>query len=475
MSEQAPRIFGDYELLASIGQGGMGEIFLGRSTRKRDANALVALKILPPKMSKNHAAVAMFMDEASIMAKIQHPNVLEVFEFGKELGCYYLVMEYLKGQSMATLLYEAKKKNRNFHKDEVVAFGLGAARGLSGAHLACGIDGARLGVVHRDVTPQNIFVTYDGCIKVIDFGIARATDRLTVTSTGVFKGKAAYMSPEQINVEDIDARTDVFALGVCLWEMMAGERLFFRESQMECMEAVQTLKIESPTGRTGQVDHALDQIIFQTLARDIDQRTASANDLESALEAYFPAVTPASEEALISGFMSELFEELPGEENRILGRISEQDNAGTGRLKSISGMAPDTVNDRLLTFSGRVEAAVEAEESDQEGSGTLPANGSDSSLLNPRAESVSASVEILSAQLAPLSERQAQERRASGAVFDSFAKEEVSPAARKFKLSPLKLCLLLAVVFLVVLTALFVNGQSDKGVDARSIPESSSS
>jgi len=471
LSEEGPRVFGSYELLTSIGQGGMGEIFLGRRSDDKDTTPLVALKVLPPKMSQNHAAVAMFMDEASIMAQIEHPNVLQVFEFGKELGCYFLVMEYLQGQSLATVLFEARKRDRRLSYEEVVAMGVGAARGLSGAHGAKGKDGVALEVIHRDVTPQNIFITYEGCPKLIDFGIAHASERLTVTSTGVFKGKAAYMSPEQIDMDDVDARTDVFALGVCLWEMVAGERLFFRESQMESMEAVHASPIGSPTNLAGKPDEDLDKIILRALERDLSRRTASASELQKELAAYLSSKTSTQEDKIVTELMSELFEEYSSQERKLLHEISTVEETDTFRLKSISGMAPVANNSRAVSFSGRVEAAETNEwKTDLTGVDSLePEIEHQATARRTRPKTVRESVEALSSELAPLEERQAQERRASGEVISVDPNFEQHNNFGRRKDAQFKWWLAAATIILAIALGFQARKQSSEKIEAKSI------
>jgi len=181
--------FGKYEVVAPIGQGGMGEVVLARP--HGGEGPLVALKVLDEDASAKDSMVAMFMDEASIMSQIQHPNVLRVFDFGRDHGRYYIAMEYLQGQPIAKLLVASHERHGQLDRGVLAIVGARAARGLHAAHVAVGADGVSLGVVHRDVSPENIFVGYDGVTKVIDFGIARANQRFTRTTAGVFKGKAA--------------------------------------------------------------------------------------------------------------------------------------------------------------------------------------------------------------------------------------------------------------------------------------------
>ncbi len=293
--------FGRYEVVAPIGKGGMGEVVLARSS----SGDLVALKILDEDSSQKDSLVAMFMDEASIMAQVRHQNVLRVFDFGRDHGRYYIAMEYLQGQPMSKIQVAAHDRWGQLERGVLAMVGARAARGLHAAHVAVGGDGVPLGVVHRDVSPENLFVTYEGVTKVIDFGIARANHRLTRTTAGVFKGKAAYMSPEQIHSRPIDGKSDVFALGVCLWEMASGRRLFQRHDQFETMRAVVEAPLRPPTGGA---DRRLDQIVLSCLERSAERRPR-AGEVASELIAYAQNRSPPADDALVAEMMHALYAE----------------------------------------------------------------------------------------------------------------------------------------------------------------------
>lgn len=277
--------FGRYEVVASIGRGGMGEIYLARRQDKRSAG-LVALKVLVAEGENDDDLVAMFMDEAKIMAQIHHPNVLEVLDFGREQNRYYLAMEYLAGRPLVRVMIDAYAREQGVELPVIAWIGADAARGLDAAHSAVGATGQALQVVHRDVSPQNVFVTYTGSSKVIDFGVARAVERLAQTTAGQLKGKAAYMSPEQVQGMMVDRRSDVFSLGTCLWEVSAGRRLFKRENEWDTMSAVVSGPIVPPSKVRGQGDAELDQIILRALERSPDKRFQTAGELASRLEAF---------------------------------------------------------------------------------------------------------------------------------------------------------------------------------------------
>jgi serine/threonine protein kinase len=329
---------GDYRVVASIGRGGMGEIYLAR--RVDQGGELVALKVLGLQESGDDAALDMFMDEAAILAQIDHPNVLRVIDFGKAHGRYFLATEYLEGRPLVRVMIEAYGREKGLDYATIAAIGADASYGLYAAHTTRAADGRPLQIVHRDVSPQNIFVTYNGTAKVIDFGVARAAERMSRTAVGLVKGKAAYMSPEQAEGRDVDARSDVFSLGICLWEMTAGKRLFKREKDYDTLLAVQLADIDPPTKVRGIPDPDFDRIILGALDRDRDKRTPSARHLALQLIEY--ASTKGGKER--AGRMIDLMQRLFGEAAKkeydliraIEARAATQEEAD--RLKELSGI-----------------------------------------------------------------------------------------------------------------------------------------
>ena len=305
--------FGRYEVVAPIGAGAMGEVVLARP---KDDGPLVALKVMDEAKSSKDSLVAMFMDEASIVAQVQHQNVLRVIDFGRDHGRYYIAMEYLQGQPMTKILIASNTKLGGLDRGVLALVGARAARGLFAAHVAVGADGVSLGVVHRDVSPENLFVTYEGITKVIDFGIARANQRFTRTVAGVFKGKAAYMSPEQIHERPLDGKSDVFALGTCLWEMASGQRLFLRADQFETMRAVAEAEIDPPTGGA---DPRLDEIILACLEREPRNRP-NAGEVSSELIAYAQSRYPGATDSLVAELIGHLFAKERAEARALLSR-----------------------------------------------------------------------------------------------------------------------------------------------------------
>jgi serine/threonine protein kinase len=216
---------GRYELIHRLGQGGMAAVFLGRATGRAGFEKLVAVKVIHPHLAAEPDFVEMFLDEARIAARLHHPHVVEILDLDEDEDASFMVMEYVEGETLASLLRQLRKQGERL---PLVA---DACEGLAAAHDLTDADGRPMHLVHRDVSPHNLLVSMDGRVKVVDFGIAKATGRRSSTRTGQLRGKLAYMSPEQASSGAIDHRTDLFALGAVLWELLVNERLFTAVSE----------------------------------------------------------------------------------------------------------------------------------------------------------------------------------------------------------------------------------------------------
>ncbi|MBI2377618.1 MAG: serine/threonine protein kinase [Deltaproteobacteria bacterium] len=354
---QDRKSYGPYEVVASIGRGGMGEIYLARRTDTGRDVRFVALKVLSDEVEGDDEIIAMFIDEASIMAQIDHPNVLRVFDFGVEGSSHYLSMEYLAGRPLVRVMIDAYAGGRGLSYAAVAAIGIGAARGLDAAHRARTKAGAPLDVIHRDISPQNLFITYDGTAKVIDFGVARASERMAKTVAGQLKGKAAYMSPEQVTGKEIDQRTDIFSLGACLWEMAAGRRLFRRQTDFDTMVAVTEGAIVSPTGLRGDLDRDLDFVVLGALARDREKRTQNAADLERNLTAYAERRRYPTDGSALAQLMGALYGKESRAEAGLIAGFRERfaTEAEVEALRALSGISPRPVHAELTIMGAGLE------------------------------------------------------------------------------------------------------------------------
>ena len=316
------RRFGKYTLVAKLATGGMAEIFLARLHGDGGFEKLVCIKRILPHLATDPQFVAMFLDEARVAARISHPNVCQVFELGEWEGQYYIAMEYLKGVPLS--LFRRKDYYPMLPDPRLVAgFGVQACEGLHHAHQLKRSDGELLGVVHRDISPQNLFATTDGIIKVLDFGIAKVQDASARTSTGAVKGTYAYMAPEQLRNDQLDRRVDVWAMGAVLWETLAQRHLFKRDTEFLTFEAITTLPIPDICEVRPDVPPLLGDTISRALSRSRDDRFASARALGEALAQAVAPLGGAAGGAAISDEVQRSFEATLAEQRMLL-RIARE-------------------------------------------------------------------------------------------------------------------------------------------------------
>ncbi len=286
--------FGKYRLIAVLGQGGMADVFLAvlAGPEGLGFSKLVVIKRLRSNLASDPEFVAMLVDEARIAARLNHPNVVQTYEVGVIQNEYYIAMEYLDGQPLNRVIQRLRNQSgQRSALDIPLAFRLGIVRdmlaGIHHAHQLADFDGSPLGLVHRDVTPQNVFVTYEGQVKVVDFGIAKARGRATETAQGILKGKIAYMAPEQAGAQDTDRRADVFAAGVVLWELLTGERLWKGLDDVAIIQKLMLDKIpSSPRAVRADVPKALDAMVKKALSRKKSDRYATAQEFQVEIERF---------------------------------------------------------------------------------------------------------------------------------------------------------------------------------------------
>jgi len=267
-----------------IGIGGMASVHLARMDGPGGFQKWVAIKRIHPHLVEDETFVNMFLDEARVAARISHPNVATVFELGKHEDTYWIAMEYLHGEPLREVMRRTEELGQPMPPEIACRVIADAAEGLHSAHELLGKNGEKLGLVHRDVTPHNLFVTYDGNTKVVDFGIAKFTSRMANTRAGTLKGKLAYMSPEQVAGEPIDRRTDVFALGVVLWELTTGQRLFRMESDLDTLAKVQECNVPRPSTIVRGYPIDLEKIVMKALAKTKNERYRTAREFSRALQ-----------------------------------------------------------------------------------------------------------------------------------------------------------------------------------------------
>lgn len=288
------KTIGRYAIFAEIASGGMASVHIGRLLGPVGFSRTVAVKRLHPQFARDPEFVTMFLDEARLAARIQHPNVVSTLDVVATQGELFLVMEYVHGESLAQLLRAAIEMGKPIPHDIVRTVMSGVLHGLHAAHEAKSERGEPLGIVHRDVSPQNILVGTDGIARILDFGVAKAASRTHVTRDRHIKGKLSYMAPEQVQNLTIDRRVDIYAASVVLWEMLTGKRLFLADSESSTLARVLTSTVPPPGSVTGTVSFKLDQAVVRGTRRNPEARFETARDMALALEASGRMATPSA-------------------------------------------------------------------------------------------------------------------------------------------------------------------------------------
>ncbi len=284
----------DYEIAAHLDSGGMADVFLAYPRGAAIDSPLVVVKVLRQRYRDEPEVAAMFRDEARIMTRLAHPNVVQVLDCGEADDRPYLVLEYLDGDHLGVLAREARGQGRPLGISLLTRIFIQVANALDYIHNAGDAAGEPLGLVHRDISPQNVFVTYDGRIKILDFGIALAVDRSAATRTGMLKGKLRYMSPEQIQARPVDGRSDLFSSGIVLWELLSGQRLFKADSEYATMKLICEAPIPSPDTLREDMPVMFEAIVMGLLRRPLDERTPNAAALRGELLEFLRAECPDS-------------------------------------------------------------------------------------------------------------------------------------------------------------------------------------
>jgi len=272
-----------YKVLERIAAGGMAEVFRAESAGLEGFKKLVAIKRVLPHLSEKKKFISMFLDEARLSAHLSHSNCVQVFDIGVGDNAYFIVMEYVDGADLKAVLETLKKQGRELPVEEAVFICIKICEGLCYAHELTDHEGRPFAVVHRDVSPPNVLMTKYGEIKIVDFGLAKASSQLEKSEPGIIKGKFSYLSPEAALGKDVDHRTDIFAVGIILWEMLGGRRLFLGDTDFATVKLVQQAAIPPLTKINAKVTPELERIVGKALARDPAQRYQSARDLAVAL------------------------------------------------------------------------------------------------------------------------------------------------------------------------------------------------
>ena len=311
-------IFGEYKILKKIATGGMAEVFLAKRIGMKGFEKLLAIKRILPQFSENEEFIAMFIDEAKLAAKLTNRNIVQIYDFGSQQGSYYIAMEYIFGKDLRSILKKSKERGERLPLAQCAYIIGEAAKGLEYAHTLSDHFGKPLQIIHRDISPQNILISYEGEVMLADFGIAKAASKSTETRVGVLKGKILYMSPEQAWGKPIDRRTDLYSLGVLLYEMITHRKIFDADSEFSMLEKVRNADVEFPPNVFENIPSNFLQVVQKALEKNPDHRYQSAHDMRVDLENYLLTTQERLSEKTISNYLKQLFREEIDEERKIL-------------------------------------------------------------------------------------------------------------------------------------------------------------
>jgi serine/threonine protein kinase len=268
-----------YRVVEKLESGGMAEVFRAESEGLQGFRKQVAIKRVLPHLSSKKKFISMFLDEARLSAQLSHSNCVQVFDIGVGDSAYFIVMEFVDGANLKAIIEHIKKTGRDFPVEAAVSISIELCKGLAYAHELTDPNGVPLYIVHRDMSPPNVLITKHGEVKIVDFGLAKANSQLEKSEPGIIKGKFSYLAPEAAMGQDVDARTDIFAVGIILWELLAGQRLFLGDTDFQTVKRVQAAQVPSISQINKKVPQELERIVARALARDPDQRYRTAREL----------------------------------------------------------------------------------------------------------------------------------------------------------------------------------------------------
>lgn len=346
---QRLRMLGRYQLLRRLAVGGMGELYLARARSIGGFEKLAAIKRILPHLAAQPEFVEMFLDEARVAATLEHPNIVHVSDLGHVDDEYFLVMPFLEGADLSTLRRRLVELGRTLPWPLAVFVASGIAAGLDYAHAKRDRGGRPMGVVHRDVSPENVFVTFEGEVKLLDFGIAKAAQVVSRTDVGTRRGKARYMSPEQAQGLRLDGRSDIFSLGVVLYELTTGQTPFRGDDDLAILNQVVTQDVTPPSRIVARYPAALERVVLTALARDPERRYQRADDMRAALDAFAREQRMQASAVELGAFLIEVLGARPSLESGEVGGIAA------------SSVPPPPVSGALLVDRARAPRAASAE------------------------------------------------------------------------------------------------------------------
>ena len=342
-----PRQFGKYKLLDKLAVGGMAELFRAKLTGAQGFEKLIVIKKILPNLSGEENLVTAFIDEAKLAALLHHENIIQIYDFGSMDDQYFIAMEYLFGKDLRTITRTARKKDLALGMENILYVISRICAGLDYSHNLKDLQGKPLNIIHRDINPQNVLITYEGQVKIIDFGIAKAASHNTQTRENLIKGKLAYMSPEQANGQQIDHRSDIFSTGIILYELLAARRMFSGET-MHVLSLVREAQYDPPEEVIPDLPAPMNAILRHALAKDPDDRYKNAGEMLADIEEFMVELSLRPNARSFAGYMKELFEEEYAEEELALWAKTQIYEAGEQGPEDEPLQQDETIETTLL-------------------------------------------------------------------------------------------------------------------------------
>jgi serine/threonine-protein kinase len=325
VEESLPRQFGKYTLLRRLAAGGMAEIFLALHRSVAGFEKLIVIKRILPSMNQDQAFIDMLLHEARVAATMSHPNIVQTFDVGQVEGTYFIAMEHIHGEDIRSIVRAMRRHGlTEFPLEHAISIGLGVCAGLAYAHEKRDLEGNLLHIVHRDISPQNIVVTFSGDVKIVDFGVAKSSNQTGEdTKDGQLKGKVPYMSPEQASGAEVDYRSDIFAVGVVLYELCTGKRLFKGSSEFETLKLIVDKEYPRPSEVKPGFPPGLERILMKALAKNKLERYQSAREMQADLEAFVREERIAVSQISLTAWMQTLFEDKLAQQKEALQDVKQ--------------------------------------------------------------------------------------------------------------------------------------------------------
>lgn len=360
---RALEAFGKYLLLEKIAAGGMAEVFLAKSVGAGGIVKFLAMKRILPQFSENQEFIDMFKEEAKLVMNLNHGNIVSIFDFGIEKNQFYLIMEYVEGQNLRQTLNHLKRTNRALTIDQIVYIIKEVAAGLDHAHRCVdSATGKTLNITHRDISPQNIMLSFEGEVKVVDFGIAKTESQIEHTRAGTIKGKFGYMSPEQAEGLPVDSRTDIFSLGIVLWELLANERLFTAQSEQATLRKIKECQIPSIRKLNPSVHTELEKIVLKALERIKTSRYQSMEDFTKDLSKFLNTQYPEFSKQEFSKYMKAAYSDMYLENRKKLAEYAKSEFANDTQSLSEKTVITESKGNTQTESHAQTHTATEKHE-----------------------------------------------------------------------------------------------------------------